>query len=73
MHKNHDYFQISKRVNYTSSQCPVYIQYVRCLGLEYVCTYACKYASYNLMQVLLFTKNGDMKGKNKPVKAKPVV
>lgn len=38
-----------------------------------MCTYACKYASYNLMQVLLFTKNGDMKGKNKPVKAKPVV
>lgn len=39
-----------------------------------VCKYACKYASYNLMlQVLLFTKNGDMKGKNKPVKAKPVV
>lgn len=38
-----------------------------------MCTYACKYASYNLMQVLLFTKKGDMKGKNKPIKAKPVV
>lgn len=40
---------------------------------KYVCMYVCKYVLYNFMQVLLFIKKGDMKGKNKLIKVKFVV
>lgn len=40
---------------------------------KYVCMYVCKCVLYNFMQVLLFIKKGDMKGKNKLIKVKFVV